>query len=200
MHTEACSEIMVALDINGTLLKRIHKSKKMEIGTGFHGGNLCKMLHNHVVYYRPYLRELGEFLSLNRIRYVFWSTMQRHNTLLYAKSLEDFGLTEYLKCYDESHCKTGITRGSIKAKKWLKDLKVLSDVHNISLDNCVLVDDNVLKSTEGCNFIQVKEYDPNMPDRELLQLIEKLKEFVKKRQRKGDVHAHASKSKVLYQD
>lgn len=196
MHTEAYGEIVVALDINGTLLKRIHKCNRNEIGAGLHGGKLCKTLNNHIVYYRPYLQELGEFLSLNRIKYVFWSTMQRHNTLLYAKSLEEFGLNKYLKCYDESHCRTGSIRGSIKAKKWLKDLRMLSDVHSTSLNNCVLVDDNALKSTEGCNFIQVKEYDPSVPDQELLQLIEDLKAFVQKRQREDNVlyYAHAPES------
>lgn len=189
---------MVALDINGTLLKRIHKCNRKKIDGSLHGDKLRKTLRNHVVYYRPHLQDLGEFLNHHRIKYVFWSTMQRHNTLLYAKSLEDFGLNRYLKCYDESHCRTGSIRGSIKAKKWLKDLRMLSDEHGISLDNCVLVDDNALKSTEGCNFIQVKEYDPDAPDQELLLLIEKLKGFLEKRQRENNVlYAHASESKVL---
>lgn len=199
MHTEECGDIMVALDINGTLLKRIHKCNwKRMSATSLHGDNLYEILHNHVVYYRPHLKDLGEFLNHPRIKYVFWTTMQRHNALLYAMCLEDFGLNKYLRCYDESHCQTGSIRGNIKATKWLKDLRMLSDVHGVSLDNCVLVDDNALKSVEGCNFIQVKEYDPAVPDQELLLLIEKLKEFVEKRQGESNVlYAHASESKVL---
>ncbi|KAL0266141.1 UNVERIFIED_CONTAM: hypothetical protein PYX00_011857 [Menopon gallinae] len=191
MRTEADREVIVALDINGTLLKRVHKCNKNEVNAGLHGNGLCRKVGSHVVYYRPHLQELGVFLDHNRIKYVFWSTMQRHNTLLYAKSLEAFGLDKYLECYDESHCKAGSKRGNIKAKRWLKDLRMLSNVHNVALSNCVLVDDNILKSTDGCNFIPVKEYDPSVYDQELLLLTEKLREFVRTRQKEDHICMHS---------
>ena len=173
-----CHKIIIALDINGTLLRRFHRYDKATYAS-IKGSEDAVVINNHLVYYRPYLKELSEFLESNNVDYVFWSTMQRHNLLSCVKSLESFGFRKYLECYDGSHCKTGKRKSEkIKAKNWLKDLRLLAELHKVSLKDCVLVDDDVFKSVEGCNFISVKEYDPRESDEELLKLIGKLREFI----------------------
>lgn len=169
--------VVVALDINGTLLKRVYCYDKAGISS-FESAGKATVIKNHMVYYRPHLRKLSDFLESNNIRYVFWSTMYRHNLVLYVKALEEFGFSNYLACYDESYCKVGNEKGRIKAKRWLKDLRVLADAYSISLRNCVLIDDDLLKNAEGCNLIPVKEYDPRVADEELLQLIDRIKSFI----------------------
>lgn len=174
---EIARKVVVALDINGTLLKRFHKQDRtgLDMLKDQRGG---VVINKHKVYHRPHLRELGEFLARENVTYVFWSTMQHQNLKLYVESLHPFGLSGHAGLYDESHCKVGGERGRIKASKWLKDLRVLADAHNVPLENCVLVDDDELKSAAGCNFIHIKEYDPNEPDTELLALISKLGAFL----------------------
>lgn len=173
------TNFLVVLDINGTLIKRIYQYDKKSTDNTQSLPTSFNIIGGYRVYYRQNLCELSKFLnSFSNINYVFWSTMNQKNVYMHVKSLEQFGFKKYIGYYDTSHCKIGKEKGNIRAEKWVKDLKVVSNAHNIELDNCILVDDDPLKSTSTNNFIHIKTYNLEKDDNELLNLIDKIKEFM----------------------
>ena len=168
---------IVVLDINGTLLKRIHRREASAHRTTEEKAQAHK-IKDHLVYARPHLQLLSSFLESSGTDYVFWSTMHGHNLRLYVEHLRAFGFSKYLACYDQSSCTECSRATGARTKKSVKDLNVIAAAHDVSVDSCVLVDDDPYKAVVGQNFIHVREYDPGRQDDVLLHLIETLKEFV----------------------
>lgn len=105
--------------------------------------------------------------------------MNQTNTKIYAEMLKEFGFGNPIAVLDGDFCDVGMERGKVKADKWVKDLRKVSRMFDVEVDNCLLVDDDSVKSVKGHNFELVAEYDPlNENDSEIITLVERLKLFV----------------------
>lgn len=167
----------IVFDINGTLVRRYFFDDD-EVIPEITKKDVVRRFRDHLVFFRPHLNDLCEFLEKNNIKYVFWSTMTPRNTRNYVKMLKEMGFKSFIGYYDGAYCKVGTNRGKVIAKKWVKDLRLISETYNVPLEKCVLIDDDEVKRAEGCKFIDIKEYDPAIEDTELLITIQKIREFL----------------------
>jgi hypothetical protein len=174
--------MIVAFDINGTLLRREYKGDKRT-----HSGHSRVEIKPDIttrvydIYLRPNIQELVKFLRSHDVKYLFWSTMMRKNLDAIMDCLATVGFDRPIGslCVDE--CEVGKFKGErVKTDKWVKNMKVVAEKWGVPLDECVLVDDCESKNAEGCEFIHVDEFMvENLEDKEILRICDALHSYIK---------------------
>ncbi|KAF7684487.1 hypothetical protein TCON_0307 [Astathelohania contejeani] len=183
---------IIVLDINGTLLKRVHRSKS-ELLRDYKERGITPDIStkDYHMYIRPNINVLINTLHSLPVNYVFWSTAYKHNVKVMADILASLGMDRAISAYDQTHCDKMVNRNlvmgnpkmeaalsKIKADRFIKDLSKISKWFDIPLEYCCLVDDNEMKSIGGQNFIEVCEFDPIQEDNELIRLSKELERFI----------------------
>ena len=166
--------ILVVLDLNGTILHRIKKSSK-QTKTFIATGEPDFEVPRNKVYMRPLVAEFFAFLSC-RFHVAVWTSAMTHNsTLLVEKMKSDFGAPDFRFIWSQDKCKI---IPSYKKPKFRKELeKIQLEFSEFDLSNTVLVDDSFEKWQDTpLNGIPIRTFDisVNIRDRELEYTMEYL--------------------------
>ncbi|KAH9385669.1 uncharacterized protein NEMAJ01_0565 [Nematocida major] len=163
------SKKVFVFDLNGTLLARVKENKgklmKMQEPDGVLSGP------GDLIYLRPHLGELVEFLHKNNVQYALWTTAMEHNGVRLASMVEKAGMTKALGKYYHAHSEP------IKGHpyKRSKNMQVVASATGVSIEDVFLIDDEVLKCIPVSCHIPIEEYKPLEEDTELLRIIEVIK-------------------------
>ncbi|KAI5180701.1 hypothetical protein NEOKW01_0985 [Nematocida sp. AWRm80] len=160
------SNKIFVFDINGTLLKRVKTDKPTYLKVRNADAILptCKDL----VYIRPHISKLIEFLHSNNIRYVLWTTAMEHNAIHLVNFLKKEGLNQPLTTlyYTQS-----LPLPDHPYKRY-KDMNHLAKKYNIPVENIYLIDDEVIKCHPQSCHLPIPDYDPlNTDDTAIIDVI-----------------------------
>lgn len=170
--TKAQRKLFLVLDLNGTLMARVKEQKEshMKLNKRFS----VMPSSGDLVFVRPHVRDLANYLHEEGIRYAFWTTAMEHNGVHLVDIATRNGLDmPEIKLY---HSHSNKIPGH--PYKRCKDLEVVSRMAQVPLEHIRLVDDEEMKAVQKDQLIQIKPYCPKEEkDDALLQLVETLKKI-----------------------
>lgn len=171
------AKFLVAFDINGTLLRKLHKNNECVKPLASRGIRHDFRYKQYFVYVRPHLDMLVKFIESHDTNYVLWTTARTDNARYLTRYLECLGLDKGIRHYSQADCKVGKVKIESDADLWVKDLRIVSENHSVDLKNCVLVDDSVDKSIHDQNFICCPQFMPGEDDTGIIQICRHLDKF-----------------------
>lgn len=172
------AKFLAVFDINGTLLKRLHKTNPELRKLALQGVECDHRYRQYFVFERPGLRILVEFLDTHDVDYAFWTTARANNAGFLIDHLASVGFTRCRRRYSQMDCKVGKRRFDSDASLWVKDLWVAAQDHGVDIRSCILVDDSVDKSVHTQNFICCSEFMPGEEDSGIVEICRHLDEFL----------------------
>lgn len=168
------SQKVFVFDVNGTLLIRVKEKKGEHLKKRDADGVLPGM--GDLLYIRPHLEKLIEFLHGNNIRYCLWTTAMEHNAVHLVQLLKDRGLNRAAHTYYYSHSTPEVGHPYKRGK----ELSKIAEVEKTDLENVFLIDDEVRKCIPQSQHIEISEYNAlNDEDDAFLQIIEVIKTHIK---------------------
>ncbi|KAI5166641.1 hypothetical protein NEIRO03_1204 [Nematocida sp. AWRm78] len=162
-------------DLNGTLLTRVKENKGEVLNLMKPDGIIPGM--GDLIYVRPHLDKLIEYLHSNAIEYVLWTTAMEHNGIHLMNAVEKKGMTKSLYKLYHAHS-TKIEGHPFKRGK---DLSVISNLVGVPVNNIFLIDDEVIKCIPSSSHIPIEEYNilKSKQDTALIKIIEVIKSHMK---------------------
>ncbi|KAI5189973.1 hypothetical protein NECID01_0768 [Nematocida sp. AWRm77] len=167
------TDIFLVFDLNGTLLKRVKEDKQRIMAIRNPDGRVPPC--NDLIYLRPHIGQLAEFLHKHGISYVFWTTAMEHNGVYLLNAVTETGMNQHKGSFFYTHS-TPIKGHPYKRSK---DLKLISTKYSVPLEQIRLIDDEEIKSMYPGLHIPISEYSPeNQEDTALLSLISTLSSII----------------------
>ncbi|KFG26313.1 uncharacterized protein NESG_01433 [Nematocida ausubeli] len=157
-------------DLNGTLLSRVKENK----GTYLDKKKPDAIIpgRGDLIYLRPHLDKLINYLHENDITYMLWTTAMEHNGIHLTNLLESKGMTRAIHKYYHAHA-TKLDENSYKRGK---DMNKIAELENVSVKNVFLIDDEIIKCIPESSYIPIEEYQAmNEEDDALIRIIERIK-------------------------
>lgn len=174
-------KFLVAFDINGTLLNRIHRSNPRYKTLCSENVKYDYKYGQYFVYNRPYLDILAKFIESHDAEYVLWTTATSKNAIHMVKHLGCMGIGDGVTFYSKQDCKVGKEKveDNINCDLWVKDLRIAARDYSVDVSDCVLVDDSVDKSVHDQNFICCSTFVAGEDDVEVIRICKHLDDFFK---------------------
>jgi NLI interacting factor-like phosphatase len=160
---------MIVFDLNGTLVARVKHGK----------GAILKlrepekvMKNGDLVYVRPYLKELVEFLHSNKVQYMLWTTAEEHNAVQMIDVVKRHGIDRFIGIFTHKDSTPLTTHPHKRGKR----LELVSRKFGVELSNVFLVDDHDYKCIPLDRHLPVCTYDPHdSEDKGLLNVLEQIR-------------------------
>lgn len=169
------NEKVFVFDLNGTLLARIKERKGKYLSARDADGIIPGT--GDLIYIRPHLDKLISYLDDNEITYVLWTTAMEHNGIHLVSALREKGLKNHKHSLYHSHS-TPIKEHPYKRAK---NMQVVADIYNTSIDNVFLIDDEQIKCIPDSCYISIDPYDPlNKEDDALIRIVDTIKSIIDK--------------------
>lgn len=119
------------------------------------------------------LEILGEFYNSHSFCMGLWTTVMKRNAEPIYTILCDIIGSQFDCFLTQEQCSIGEMTGSIKTVNCIKDLRKPSELLNIPVKNCLLIDDCEGKRYENQNFLL---FDSN--ERDLIRVIKYIDQFL----------------------
>lgn len=159
-------------DFNGTLLTRVKTGKGALLKQRAPDARLS---NGDLVYVRPHLKKLADFLHENDVTYMFWTTAMEHNAVQMETIVTQTGLNRHKRMFMYSHS----TRLPDHPYKRYKDLVQVAKEFGVGVADVRLVDDDQYKCEPPSCHIHVATYDPlDEGDAALLSVIDQIKGLI----------------------
>lgn len=169
------NEKVFVFDLNGTLLARIKERKGEYLNVRDADGIIPGM--KDLIYVRPHLEKLVKYLHDNEISYVLWTTAMEHNAIHLINAVREKGLNQYKSALFHAHS-TQIPGHPFKRSK---NMQMIADKYNTSIENIFLIDDESMKCIPESCHVPIDTYDPmNKEDDALIRIIDTLKSIAHK--------------------
>lgn len=179
---------LLVFDLNGTLLKRVKKLNKHQIKVHLdkHSQNIYGF-EDSVVYIRPHLNNLAQFLHHNHIDHAIWTSTRRRDAKNLYDLVQQYGFKNEKFYWTRKKC-SKIANYNLKSLLKAKDLhQVWNEYQEYNPNNVILVDDSLFKATCNEHLINLKTFkiDEHETDNELELLIQYLKKMFEWKQNTG---------------
>lgn len=168
-------EKVFVFDLNGTLLRRVKTDRKKEMLAVREADGVVPGCGD-LIYLRPHIEELVEFLHTNGVQYAFWTTAMEHNAVHLLRAVGARGMNRHRAALYGS---SGVPIPGHPYKK-SKPLSVMAEALGVPVQRLRLVDDEAVKCTPEELYMEIEEYNPaSSEDTALLALIERIAEVVR---------------------